>query len=77
MLALQIETTGDILNLAIAVGFLMVSIFLTLVLVRLFLLLGKLKRIVQAADEIVAMVNLYLWKPVSFLLRIWHKISGR
>jgi uncharacterized protein YoxC len=73
-LGVPVETTSDLLNLALAVGFIVLVIFLSMVLVRVYKILGEVKEITETVNGIVDLVSHYLWKPVQVFNQIVAKV---
>ena len=73
---IPIENTGDILNLSLAGGFLIITFFLVLVLIRAFRFLGTVQDVAENISEIVELVSDYLWKPFNSFAKIIQKIKS-
>jgi hypothetical protein len=74
-MVIPLETTGDILNLVLALGFFLITLFLLPVLFRLFRLLGVAREIAENIRGIVDLVEGYLWQPVRLVTGVIDKVK--
>ena len=74
-MGIEISTAGDILKLALALGFTLISISISVVLLRVFALLGKIKNIVSKIEEITTMVENFLFRPLLLAMKIWKRVE--
>ncbi len=74
MLGIPIESTSDVLNLAIAFSFLALVFVLSLILIRIFQLLGNIKRIAQIVEETVETVQNHIYQPIKIIIKLFENI---
>ncbi|MCT4592408.1 MAG: hypothetical protein N4A36_03460 [Candidatus Gracilibacteria bacterium] len=73
---IPIETTKDLLNLSLSGGFLLIVLFLCLVLIRLYVVLGNLANITESIAEITDVIRHYVWKPIELINTLISKITS-
>ncbi len=72
---ISVENTGDILNLTLAGGFLLLILVLILVLLRAYKILGNVHRVTENIEEISEIVKHYLWQPVKLGAKAFNAIK--
>lgn len=75
-MVIPVETTGDILNLVLAGGFFLITLFLLPVLFRLFRLLGVAREVAEDIRGITDLIEGYLWQPVRLFMTIVEMVKG-
>lgn len=68
-------TTKDILYLVLAVGFGSISIFLSILLLRLSKTVGHLNDIAKKVNSITEALEEYVWQPIHFVQDIVKKVK--
>jgi len=73
MLQFFLENSQDILNLALSFSALLLTFFLSLVLVRLFRTLGVVNNLVLDLQDTLEIIQSYLWQPARIFMAIKEK----
>ena len=74
-LGYDLSETKDLLNMVLTIGFGLIAVVLVMVLVRVYRILGKVHNITDSVEEIVEVVNHYLWQPARIMMKIMEKIK--
>lgn len=67
-------TSGDILNISLAVGFIVLVIFLSILIFYAILVLRDLSKVVSEVEEVVSRVHNTIIEPIKFVDLIFSKL---
>ena len=73
MLQFFLENSQDILNLVLSFSAILLTFFLSLVLVRLFRTLGVVNNLVLDLQDTLEIIQSYLWQPARIFIAIKEK----
>ena len=73
MLQFFLENSQDILNLVLSFSAILLTFFLSLVLVRLFRTLGVVNNLVLDLQDTLEIIQSYLWQPARIFMAIKEK----